>query len=216
MSLASSNSRYGQFSFRLLWSGSARNPPQMDFDLAPISTPTPPHCLRAQLVPTFADTGADGIRTVATWERLPQNKWAGFQTLPPESVLVNLPAQQRFSTSSVANPHPHSPARTCPKIIRAGKVATAGRQISPPVKASSGRITTLLGRSAYCGFIPRLLHFAALVVLGLKGNWTNMYTARLQASFRALAISRVRLAVLATVGLLLGFLLTLALRLPVS
>ena len=153
---------------------------------------------------------------MATWERLPQNKWAGFQTLPPESVLVNLPAQQRFSTSSVANPHPHSPARTCLKIIRAGKVATAGRQISPPVKASSGRITTFLGRSAYFGFTQRLLHFAALVVLGLKGNWTNMYTARLQASFRALAISRVRLAVLATVGLLLGFLLTLALRLPVS
>ena len=35
-----------------------------------------------------ADTGADGIRTVATWERLPQNKRAGFQTLPPESVTL--------------------------------------------------------------------------------------------------------------------------------
>ena len=68
-----------------------------------MSTSTPPHCLRAQLVPTFADTGADGIRTVATWARLPQNKWAAFQTLPPESVLVNSPAQKRISSSSVAN-----------------------------------------------------------------------------------------------------------------
>ena len=53
-------------------------------------------------------------------------------------------------------------------------------------------------------------------MLGLKGNSANMYTARLQESLRALAISRVRLAVLATVGMLLGFLLTLALRWPVS
>ena len=163
-----------------------------------------------------ADTGADGIRTVATWARLPQNKWAGFQTLPPESVLMNSPAQQRISSSSVANRQPNSPSRTCPKIIRARRVATTGRQISPRAKVSSGRIATLLGLSAYFGFTPRRLHLAALVVLGLKGNWTNMYTARLQESLRALAISRARLAVLATLGLLLGFLLTLALRLPVS